>query len=206
MFVFVFDFVFDVSFFCFASRNTLSSIRKLEGYKNALCYSETMNSLLSVLLYSIRAQIRRMCSKRKSKRTRDLLDTAVCINKMEPELDACMAELNKNFIDAQAVENRMKMPYICCGYVDLVNCATDRLTGTACEPKLPIIVDQVGSIMGNVVNSYCGEYTPDTDKCTKLPRLPGKVSSSSSNNKTRRSNTNSFVINLALIFESINGN
>lgn len=62
-----------------------------------------------------------------------------------------------------------------------------------CEDKLPILVDQIQSVMGNFVDSSCGEYVADSDKCDQLPPIPKLML------KTKKS----FLYNLVDIFESV---
>ena len=64
-----------------------------------------------------------------------------------------------------------------------------------CESHYPILHDQIDNVMGNYIDSTCGDYNPDTDKCEKMPPLP-KIDK-------KLKVKNKFIKNLVNIFESL---
>lgn len=72
-----------------------------------------------------------------------------------------------------------------------------------CRSKIPIIVNQLESVMGSFVDTTCGEYNNFTDQCDKLEPLPAATPTSNFN-ATTTMGSNSFVFNLAKIIDSVN--
>ena len=64
-----------------------------------------------------------------------------------------------------------------------------------CERQSPILVEQIHNVMGNYIDTSCGEYNPDTDRCEKLgpPPRPPKGAKAK----------NSFIKNLVDIFDTL---
>lgn len=73
-------------------------------------------------------------------------------------------------------EERLKVPHICCSYVALVGCFGREMRKTECRSETDTILDFVRSLMGNFVDSTCGDYSEETDRCAKLGKPPKRKS------------------------------
>lgn len=74
----------------------------------------------------------------------------------------------------------------------LIKCFSDVMTRNGCEDKLPILLENITGVLGNFLDSSCGEYDLDSDKCDQLPSL-AKV----------KAKSNNFVTNLVDVFKSV---
>lgn len=75
-----------------------------------------------------------------------------------------------------------------------MKCLTDVFENNGCADKVQDMLNMLEPYIGNTMDSLCGDYTPDSDKCSTLPPLP-KIKNPSKNG--------TFLINLIEIFDSI---
>lgn len=87
-------------------------IPKVERYKQN-CMKDTIKNIVSVLIYSIRAQVKRHCSRRTSERVRVLMDAGKCINRNADLVRNCLDTMGDHFAAIKFSPNHLKMPQIC---------------------------------------------------------------------------------------------
>ncbi|KPM07250.1 hypothetical protein QR98_0057390 [Sarcoptes scabiei] len=148
----------------FCSDNT-KLFQTITAYKNQ-CLKETLKNFVSIIVYSIRGSMKRICAKKSTESTLALIDSSSCINR------------NKNSINNE--------------FEKLLSCFADVMRKTGCEDKLPVLIENITGVTGNFMNSMCGEYNSDSDKCDHLPTLT----------KSKPISTN-FVTNIVDFFNSV---
>ncbi|KAH9530325.1 hypothetical protein DERF_004137 [Dermatophagoides farinae] len=176
--------------FCLESKEIFFSLNQ---YKDQ-CSRETLKNFVSIILYSVRGSTKRVCTKRKSPQTVALIDASNCINRNKRLIGRCMDRASLNYAAIKFVDNVMKMPNLCCQFVEIIQCFTQVMTKNGCEDKLPVLLETITGVVGNFLDSTCGEYNLDTDKCEKLAPLPVK---------NLKPHSKNFVTNLVDIFKTV---
>ena len=136
-----------------------------------------------------------MCAKKRTQRVYSLLQAAPCINKHNSKIAKCMDAMSFAFGGIKRAPNHLKMPHICCQYVELNKCFRTVMVANGCEKQLPTLQDQIHNVMGNYIDSSCGQYSADNDSCDKLGSPPKPSKEDKKKNK--------FIKNLVDIFDSI---
>lgn len=174
----------------------MKDLKRLEHFKKQNCYGDSLKSFVSLLVYSIRKHIKHLCSgKGGGRKAKELISAGPCLNKHQSQLDRCFAQVNNNLESIKTVSTStgLRTPYLCCQYVQLFDCMVGVfINDTACTAKATTAIEAANTIMGNLQNTYCGEYTAETDKCTTLPKL-----------KVMKTSKNSFIINFANLFDVV---
>ncbi|KAH9414308.1 hypothetical protein DERP_008507 [Dermatophagoides pteronyssinus] len=165
----------------------------LNQYKDQ-CTRETLKNFLAIILYSVRGNMKRICSKRLSQQTLSLIDASECMNRNKQPIGRCMDSASLNYAAIKHIQNDRKMPQLCCQFVEIIQCFTQVMIKNNCEDKLPVLLETITGVVGNFLDSTCGEYNLDTDKCEQLPSLPIE---------NLRPYSKSFVTNLVDIFENV---
>lgn len=176
-------------------RNTYQTFKKIEAFKAAKCYSDSLKAVLSLAVYSARVQMRRICSHPNSKRTRAFIAAGPCINQYDAKIDRCFDRLNARLSAIRRVAVSLKRGYLCCEYQVMLECFRQTFTGTECEQRAQASVEFLSNVMDNLVSSNCGEYSPDGDKCQTLAPLKVKTTAAPAVN---------VITNVAMLFEEIN--
>lgn len=115
--------------------------------------------------------MKRFCSKN-NKQVPALLKAAKCVNRHMRKLSGCMGRLTESFMGIKYAEERLKVPHICCAYVRLVGCFGAEMRTTECKAETDTMLDFIRNVMGNFVDSTCGEFSEETDRCSKLGKPP----------------------------------
>ncbi|OTF71125.1 hypothetical protein BLA29_012358, partial [Euroglyphus maynei] len=84
----------------------------LSHYKDR-CSGETLKNFISIILYSVRGNLKRICSKRSSPQTVTLIDASNCINRNKQLIGRCMDRASINYAAIKHENNAMKMPHLC---------------------------------------------------------------------------------------------
>ncbi|KAI7688586.1 hypothetical protein SSS_01781 [Sarcoptes scabiei] len=132
-----------------------------------------------------------MC-KKITESTLALIDSSSCINRNKNSINKCMRENASYLASIKKSRNELKMPHFCCEFEKLLSCFADVMRKTGCEDKLPVLIENITGVTGNFMNSMCGEYNSDSDKCDHLPTLT----------KSKPISTN-FVTNIVDFFNSV---
>lgn len=150
-------------------------MRKVEDF-NKNCLEKQIRTISSVLIFSIKNNIRKFCTGKKSKLITDLVSVGACANQ-EIRLQVPCMEMFQN-VTKQLLylpDDRFKIPHACCNYVEAMSCASTFLDNTHCaRNKKPIILDFIRGLIGGVTDLICTEYDGSTDKCDKLPKAVPK--------------------------------
>jgi len=77
-------------------------------------------------------------------------------------------------------------------------CFDKVMLANGCSAQLPILNEQIRAVTGNYIDSTCGDYNEDSDRCEKLGP-PSKIKGS----KPKGSRNSHFIRNLVEIFDSI---
>lgn len=85
-----------------------------------------------------------------------------------------MTRMIDNFVGIKYATNENKIPHICCEYVHLVQCFAKEMGTTECKSEVDTMLAFYRQLMGNFVDTTCGDYNEDTDRCNKLGKPPKK--------------------------------
>lgn len=154
-----------------------------------------MRNFVGILSYSIKVQIKRLCTtKKRPTRVLKLVAAAPCINRNNLKVGGCLDSMSLAFAGIKKAQPNLRIPHICCQYVRLQECFRKVMHADGCVKETPILQEQMHLVMGNYVDSSCGEYNAESDRCEKLgpPPKPAK------NSKAKK-----FITNLVDIFDSI---
>ncbi|KAI2805899.1 hypothetical protein BLOT_004908, partial [Blomia tropicalis] len=146
---------------------TANLVNRFENYKNK-CLKETTKNFVGILSYSIKVQIKKLCTKKIGPKTRALLNAAPCINRNSEKVSKCMDKLSFCI----RCYSKSGKPFKDTKHMLLQDCFKEIMYSDNCESHYPILHDQIHNVMGNYIDSTCGDYNPDTDKCEKMPPLP----------------------------------
>lgn len=145
---------------------------------------------MSLLVYSMRTQMKRICDRKSGRRAAELISAGPCINKNQVKIDKCFFKLNDHLEEISLMDKtRNRTPYLCCEYVTLSECLLNVFSNTTCASKGSVLAGLADNIMGNLQNNYCGEFTAESEKCSTLPQL-----------KSSKASRNPLIINFANVF------
>lgn len=179
----------DLKVYCDQSDNYM---KEIDQYKSK-CMKGLPKQVTSILVYSIKNSIGQLC-KKDSKKLTELISSTKCINRANPEINKCYTKLIDGILGTKHANDSKKIPHICCEYFKIFPCIATRSKriSTCTENHITTATDFVRSILGNVIDLLCGDYTEGSDKCDSLGRPPKKLKSQ------RR--TKSFMLPLVEIF------
>ncbi|KAH9403025.1 Structural component of the gap junctions protein, partial [Tyrophagus putrescentiae] len=146
-----------VRIFC---KNTFQMLRQVENFwKN--CFKSPVKEYASVAIYTVRIQIKKYCTSKKSKVVKELLKLAPCANKYIIHNNSCLVKM----------ENKINRNLI----IFAVYCSESAISDVAClRPHLASVMDFYRGIAQSQVDMICGEYNGQNDVCQKL--TPPKTS------------------------------
>ena len=183
-----------VRIFC---KNTFQMLRQVENFwKN--CFKSPVKEYASVAIYTVRIQIKKYCTSKKSKVVKELLKLAPCANKYIIHNNSCLVKMENKVKNLVYLEkDKPKFNYLCWWvfccllsfknyfvltlllfysyYSEAVYCSESAISDVAClRPHLASVMDFYRGIAQSQVDMICGEYNGQNDVCQKL--TPPKTS------------------------------
>ncbi|XP_027193707.2 uncharacterized protein LOC113788453 [Dermatophagoides pteronyssinus] len=155
----------------------------------------SMRNIASLVLYSYRSRTKSLCKNRNSKRAREYIDAAPCLNQYKQRLSKCI-DITANKIGAiQSRPNNLKFPHLCCENLQFQRCI-DKISAGDCKQKITVFAESAQSIMNGFIDRSCGEYNSDTDRCDQLDPI-------NIGDWKNKSTKPSFIRNVAELISSI---
>lgn len=159
-------------------KETNKIVSKMEVFVKG-CFAKEVKDLASLTFYSMRANMKRLCGKRNSKMTADLLKMTPCINKNMNLLadNRCMKQfINQTKVLINIADDKKKFPHLCCNFVGVFQCVEGLMNKVSCmRPHAGQLMDMIRSMSGSMSDMACGEYNDQTDACEKLGPPPKQV-------------------------------
>ncbi|CAG2175465.1 unnamed protein product, partial [Oppiella nova] len=155
--------------YCDQETKTLSEIEK---YKNN-CFQNLSKQVFGIYIYSFKGVIRNFCSKKESKRLDEIIACTPCMNKYSNVIGKCYDTIINELLGAKNAPENKRIPHMCCcnDYLKYLKCCEDGLAGK-CEPKhIETGIWFTKMVFGDAINLLCGDYTEESDKCSKLEHL-----------------------------------
>lgn len=152
------------------------------------CLSGVSRTIISVFSYSNSRTTRRYCSTKVNLKARnEMISYANCVN--PPSNKKLVKTCYRNFINKLNLtlsieDTKSRIPFMCCLSAQLSRCIVDDLNKANHRECTADVVQSYGdffnSISSNIMNSVCDGNEENSDRCTKILKLPkrklGKVS------------------------------
>lgn len=142
------------------------------------CYTQEMFQTGKLALYPATKSVQQFCpkngNKRVSKRVEKIMKVSPCINKYLNPNDTCANKFidNLEVITKTIVDDKLKLPYVCCSAVNVLQCIEDMIDRQRCaRENKKVILDFMGTSSGDFFNIACGDWNDSTDKCDQLAPL-----------------------------------
>ncbi|KAH9491339.1 hypothetical protein DERF_016067 [Dermatophagoides farinae] len=138
------------------------------------CYKKEMVDLAKIIIYTLKQNIKLYCRKN-TKRLAKLLTVAPCVNKHINRADHCIGNFMNQTKQLVGFKNdKDKIKYACCNYVEGMKCARVVLDDVVCseENNDELIMDSIRGLTGNFVNFVCGDFDETTTLCDQLGPQP----------------------------------
>ena len=154
-------------------RESVTITRQIDAFSKA-CFEKTVKDYTSLVVYTVRVNLKRFCGKQGSKMTREFLKMGPCANRYIQPNDHCFVR----FINAtkgliNIADDSKKFPHVCCNFVEGVRCGETFLNSVACiRPYVPMLMDLFRGASSSIADLACGEYNEGTDACEKLGPPP----------------------------------
>ncbi|KAF7488753.1 hypothetical protein SSS_08140 [Sarcoptes scabiei] len=150
-------------------------VAKLENYKN-LCLKNQAKSVVAVIIFSIKQVTNTYCKHINSKKTAALIDSTVCANLATNDYHKCNKQYIQKLIASQNMkQGRDRFVQTCCGYFQIFDCVrAEAAKYPECTPeRVELNVEYINTFFENAINTACGEYNNDSDKCdsSKIPAV-----------------------------------
>lgn len=166
---------------------------KLESFIGR-CYSKEIGRFARIALYSVKKSVNTFCSAggRRSKRLQQFLTKAnPCINKHLRHNDSCIVRFIEDMQATFGVEDRLKIPYLCCHTLASLQCLETELDRHQCgRQHHELIMEFVRTNTDDFFAIGCSEYADSSDRCRSLKPLP-RMPSTVEEEEERASSTNS---------------
>lgn len=155
-------------------------VGKLESYKTQ-CLKNQAKSIVSVIIYSIKQVTSTYCKRPNSKRSSELVDSAVCANAATNDYNKCSIEYIERLLYAKTLpQGKDRLIQSCCGYFAIYNCVRTQAakhSNVCTAERIDANINYIRTFFDNAINAACGEYSGDNDKCDKVTIPPAKKSS-----------------------------
>lgn len=152
------------------------------------CVPKKVADMTVMILYTIKGNLlRRYCSGEKSaKEAAKLIGMAPCINAyLQPDDRCSMRFVNQTKQLVNVKDDWVKMPHICCNYVESMRCLDRQLNEHECLRRHhDYLMDLSRSFITSISDIMCGDYNEDTDRCDKLGPPPTPKTFNSKQYKT----------------------
>ncbi|CAG2172557.1 unnamed protein product [Oppiella nova] len=90
------------------------------------------------------------------------------MNKYSNVIGKCYDTIINELLGAKNAPENKRIPHMCCDYLKYLKCCEDGLAGK-CEPKhIETGIWFTRMVFGDAINLLCGDYTEESDKCSKL--------------------------------------
>ncbi|KPM11528.1 hypothetical protein QR98_0101000 [Sarcoptes scabiei] len=136
------------------------------------CLKDQAQHMAKIMIYSIKRTLKTYCSKKTKKQTK-LLESGSCINTRVQKIDCIdkFSNSSKELVPYK-IENE-KIKFICCYHVDMMRCFEKQMEDLSCldDDARRYNMELIKSIVVDLANFACGEYTEDSDRCDNL-KLP----------------------------------
>jgi len=139
------------------------------------CFERSIRDFSSVIIYTIKSNVRKYCQgKSKRKMVRELIKLGPCANKYVQPHDECLRKLIDKTSKLVNVKNdKIKIPYSCCYYQDMIHCVEDFLGAIPCiRTQVPTLMEYYRTNAASLTDMTCGDYTDATDACERLGPVP----------------------------------
>lgn len=141
------------------------------------CVPKNVADMTVMILYTIKGNLlRRYCSpsEKSVKEGAKLIGMAPCINTYLQPDDRCrMRFVNQTKQLVNVKDDWIKMPHICCNYVESMRCLDQQLNEHEClRTHHDYLMDLSRSFITSISDIMCGDYNEDTDRCDKLAPAP----------------------------------
>ncbi|KAH9393743.1 hypothetical protein TYRP_021465, partial [Tyrophagus putrescentiae] len=161
--------VVQIQRYCKETKEDLSLVAQQSGK----CLTGASRQFANVLLYSVKANMKRYCSMRNRRHIRQSLLMGRCMNRNLRPSEHCLAA----YIDALqrgklAPQREHRIGYACCHYFQLISCL-ESVTRAACSARqADLIGDFIRNLFSDVVAAACADFEEHSDVCERLPEAP----------------------------------
>lgn len=148
-------------------------IARVEAYLKD-CYEKSVRDYANILLYTLKRNIRKYCGRRGSKVVREFLKLGPCANKHIQSKDPCIQGwMGKTKALIGLKEDRHKIHWTCCFYVEAIKCAEEFLDSIPCiREHRESLMELFQANSGSMADLICGDFGAQTDACEKLGPPP----------------------------------
>lgn len=144
------------------------------------CLEGTAKQFGNVILFSYRTAVKQYCNG-KSKRKDSIVIMAKCMNRNQKAGHACLAKYVDSLQRGKRAEPKSnRIGYSCCDYFKFLTCLENVTRGNCSETESEKIQEFVRNLFQGIINTACGDFQENSDKCDKIPPPPKKRKSDKS--------------------------
>jgi len=134
------------------------------------CMDATGRRATQVAVAGISRLLKRMC--RSSERRGEFVRNAGCGNAVIGDMRSCLGDYKMALYGAQKVDNKQKLPILCCKFYDFRHCVAkgfDRVGAEVCpDTSRQYFARIADAFQSDVFDLICGSYEDSSDKCASV--------------------------------------
>ncbi|KAH9395302.1 hypothetical protein TYRP_020867 [Tyrophagus putrescentiae] len=140
---------------CKINKNIMNILNNLANK----CMTGFRKNVMLVALYSVKRSQRSLCRK--------------CVNQGREVFTKCIRETVNNVLKVKLVEDKMKIPFLCCQVGATRSCLMKEAKKVkGCKDEhVETLNSRFNQVSMGTMNLACGQYTEETDRCEKI-RIP----------------------------------
>jgi len=147
------------------------------------CMEGFKKNVLLVTLYSVKKNQKLLCRPNPTKEVRDFVAAGKCVNAGQNQFRKCLQKTQNDILKVRAVEDKLKIPLICCEIVRAKGCLLReaKKVSECKEEHIETMQNRFNNVAMNSMNLACGEYSDETDRCSRVHAPKGTVHIEKSN-------------------------